>query len=82
MNADNMLGGRIADHPSLNKVVENRLRRTLQRRGFTLVKNRRRDPRALGFGGYSILDATGHITAGLPPDQLSLSDVQRWVDEP
>ena len=35
-------------------VRENRLRRVAQRRGFRLVKSRRRDPRAIDYGGYQL----------------------------
>jgi hypothetical protein len=37
-----------------DKVLENRLRRMLQRRGYQLIKSRRRDPRAIDYGGYMI----------------------------
>ncbi len=37
------------------KVVENRLRDTLKRRGYTLVKSRRRDPLALTYGRYWVI---------------------------
>ncbi|GAB3454033.1 hypothetical protein AB1207_01235 [Kineococcus endophyticus] len=32
------------------KVRDNRLRRAASRQGLTIIKNRRRDPRALDFG--------------------------------
>lgn len=38
------------------KVRENRLRRMAQRQGLRLEKSRRRDPRALDFGGYWLVD--------------------------
>jgi hypothetical protein len=41
-----------------DKVCENRLRRVAERRGYVLVKCRRRDPRALGHGRYALVDAT------------------------
>lgn len=37
------------------KARENRIRRTADRRGFVLVKSRRRDPKALDFGLYLLL---------------------------
>jgi hypothetical protein len=47
------------------KVRENRLRRAAERQGLKLMKSRRRDPRALGFGGYVIVDAhNSSIVAG------------------
>ena len=38
------------------KVRENRLRRMAHRQGYKLVKSRLRDPRALGYGDYALLD--------------------------
>lgn len=39
------------------KVHENRLRRMAERQGYTLVKSRRRDPRALDYGRYWLVNA-------------------------
>lgn len=38
------------------RVVENRLRLTLKRRGYRLEKSRRRDPHALTYGRYWIIN--------------------------
>ncbi len=38
------------------KVRENRLRRMAGRQGLTLRKTRRRDPRALDYGGWWLID--------------------------
>jgi hypothetical protein len=38
------------------KTRENRLRRMARRQGLDLQKSRRRDPRALDFGGYQLID--------------------------
>lgn len=38
------------------KIRENRLRRMAQRQGLRLEKSRRRDPRALDYGGYWLID--------------------------
>ena len=47
------------------KVQENRVRRMAERQGLKLVKSRRRDPRALGFGKYMLVDAhTNAVVAG------------------
>lgn len=40
------------------KIVENRCRRVLARRGLLL---RKRDPEALGYGGYMIFDSGHHF---------------------
>lgn len=41
------------------KVRENRLRRMASRQGLQLLKSRRRDPRALDYGTYWLVDASG-----------------------
>ncbi len=51
--------------PETEKVRENRLRRAATRQGLALVKSRRRDPRAVDFGLYVLVDDTaGNRTAG------------------
>jgi hypothetical protein len=37
------------------KVRENRLRRMAERQGLALRKSRRRDPRAIDYGGWDVL---------------------------
>jgi hypothetical protein len=67
-----------------DKVKENRLRRVAQRRGLVLQKSRRRDPRAMDFGGYMLADARRNVVvAGAEPNafSMSLDDVQRWLDD-
>jgi hypothetical protein len=64
------------------KVRENRLRRMAERQGLALHKSRRRDPRALGFGGYMIVDvATNAIVAGEldSPRALTLEEVEQYL---
>jgi hypothetical protein len=41
----------------MDKVRENKLRRMAERQGLRLQKSRRRDPRALDFGTYRLVDA-------------------------
>jgi hypothetical protein len=54
-------------------VRENRLRRMAKRQGLAVVKSRRRDPRALGYGGYMIVDArTNSAVVGAHPHEFSL----------
>lgn len=43
---------------STSKVRENLMRRMADRQGLRLVKSRRRDPRALGYGTYGLVDAS------------------------
>lgn len=40
------------------KVRENRLRRMAERQGLILRKSRRRDPRALDYGLFDLVEAT------------------------
>ncbi len=64
------------------KVMENRFRRALARRGYSLQKSRRRDPRALDYGGYMIIDpGTNSVIAGGSPREfsMSLSEVEAWL---
>jgi hypothetical protein len=47
------------------KVYENQCRRAADRQGFQLVKSRSRDPRALDYGRYMLVDvASGVAEAG------------------
>jgi hypothetical protein len=50
-----------------DKVRENRVRRMAERQGLILRKSRRRDPRALDFGGYRLIDADANFL--VYPDQ-------------
>jgi hypothetical protein len=65
------------------KVRENRLRRRLARRGYQLSKSRRRDTRAIDFGGYMILNDRNVAVAGATPRAfcLTLDDVERWLQD-
>lgn len=44
---------------SSQKVLENRLRRKADRRGWRLEKNRRRDPQSIDYGTFFLIDQTG-----------------------
>lgn len=66
-----------------DKVRENRLRRMAARQGLVLTKSRRRDSRALDYGGYALTDAQ---TKGVMTGQLygtifhlSLDDVEDYL---
>jgi hypothetical protein len=66
------------------KVLENRLRRQLQRMGYHLMKSRARDPHDITFGGYQIVDIQtnglvgGHGNAGRGY-AMTLDDVLDWI---
>ena len=65
------------------KVRENRLRRMAERQGLRLVKSRRRDPRAIDFGCWMIVDpAINAVVAGtevVGRPHWSLDDVERFL---
>lgn len=64
------------------KVRENRLRRMAERQGLRLEKSRRRDPRALDYGGYMLVEeASGAVVAGESPRPYSLNvdQVEAWL---
>jgi hypothetical protein len=67
------------------KVRENRLRRMAERQGLKLVKSRRRDPRAIDFAAWTLVDmASGAVVAGtgaLGRPHWSLDDVERRLTE-
>lgn len=68
-----------------DKVRENRLRRAAERQGLRLEKSRRRDPRALGYGTYQLVDPynSNAVVASRLPDGygLDLDDVEGELNE-
>lgn len=65
------------------KVRENRLRRMAARQGLVLHKSRRRDPRAVEYGTYMLVDlytdvvvASGNAGRGYG---LTLDEVEEWL---
>jgi len=64
------------------KVRENRLRRMAERQGMILQKSRRRDPQAVDFGGYMLVDIQTNgvvLGAGAFPYQADLEDVAKYL---
>jgi hypothetical protein len=62
------------------KVFEIRLRRAAERQGLRLVKSRRRDPRALDYGTYTLADlGSGQTVAGPFGD---LEGVESYLNKP
>jgi hypothetical protein len=62
------------------KVLENRIRRAAARQGLRLEKSRARDPRAIGYGTYQLVDmSTNSLTSygGSSGYGLSLTEVDR-----
>jgi hypothetical protein len=65
-----------------SKVMENRLRRVAARCGMRLAKSRRRDPQAIDFGGYMLIDVKlNAVMIGGGPYQFSasLDDIRDWL---
>jgi hypothetical protein len=62
----------------VEKARENRLRRAAVRQGYRLVKSRRRDPRALDYGMYWIVNEANVIEAG-HNQGLNLDEVEAWL---
>lgn len=68
-----------------DKVRQNRLRRMAERQGLALAKSRRRDPNALDFGGFMLVDGkTNAVVAGGDPVpySLTLDEVEAWLTAP
>ncbi len=70
-----------------DKIRENRLRRKADRFGLKLIKSKRRDPRALDFGRYALIDVqTGGVVNPALIDRWtcswSLDQVEHYLDQP
>jgi len=77
---------RIGTMPEDERVRENRLRRKIGRMGYILMKSRARDPDALTYGGFQIVDPeTKGLAAGWGNANrgyaLDLDDVEAWIRE-
>ncbi len=63
-----------AEAAQVHKIRENRARRMAQRQGLQLIKSRRRDPRAIDFGGFMLVNAyTNSVAEGGSPWPFSMS---------
>ncbi|SNR47854.1 hypothetical protein SAMN06265360_1073 [Haloechinothrix alba] len=65
-----------------DKVRENRARRAAQRQGYQLIKSSRRDPRAIDFGKWWLVDPS--TTALVFTDEwgASLEEIEEWLYRP
>lgn len=59
------------------KVRENLLRRVASRQGFTLHRSRRRDPRAIDYGLYWLVDDDGDLVSG--ELMLTIDEVEEFL---
>jgi hypothetical protein len=64
------------------KVRENRLRRIASRRGVTLTKSRRRDPRAYDYNTWSVDDHRLKNGVATVEFGWQLDDVEAWLSGP
>jgi hypothetical protein len=67
------------------KVLENRLRRMAERRGYRIEKSRRRDPMAVDFGGYQLIDAFKNtVVLGCRQHEYdaTLQEIESFLNDP
>ncbi len=63
------------------KVLENRLRRAARRQGLHLEKSRTRDPQALDYGRYWLLDDRNIVVYG-HRHRATLDQIAEYLNEP
>jgi hypothetical protein len=65
------------------KVRENRMRRMAERQGLELRKSRRRDPRALDYGTYALVNPRENVVVagvgGTGRYEFTLDDVEAFL---
>jgi hypothetical protein len=68
---------------SKRRIVEQRARRVAKRQGLELTRSRRRDPHALDYGGYMLIDPdTNAIVVGTMagrPYGMTLAQAVEWL---
>ena len=69
-----------------DKVREDRIRRAASRLGYRLEKSRRRNPGAIGYGTFWLVDRhTGNVATWGPGDShghgYTLDAVEKWLGE-
>ena len=60
-----------------DKILENRMRRTLKRRGYILKKIKRHDEQALDYGRYRVIDQRGQLWRN---SLVTLEEIREWVN--
>lgn len=60
-----------------DKVRENRLRRMAERRGLKVMKSRRRDPGAMGYGIWYLIEVSRNIHVG---EYHSLDNLEHYLN--
>jgi hypothetical protein len=61
---------------SVDKVLENKARRVLSRRGYRLLKSHRRDKNAFDYGGYMVVDDRNNVLIGCRHNEFDAT----WKD--
>lgn len=61
------------------KIRENGLRNAARRQGYQIVKSGRREPRALDYGTYMIVDPNTSAVEGGGHGGMSLDDAEKWL---
>ena len=64
---------------------ERRVRRMAARQGLTVQKSHLRDPRAIGYGTWQLVDGTGAVVAAGDPQRgygLTLAEVEHRLTRP
>jgi len=64
-----------------DKVRENLVRRMAKRQGLELKKSRRRDPRALDYGSYWLVDIELNAIVAGGRYGISLDQVDAWLTD-
>ena len=64
-----------------DKVRENRLRRMAERQGLRLVKSHRRDPRAIDFGRFTLVNPRINAVVAGTEQNMDLDQVEAWLTE-
>jgi hypothetical protein len=62
-----------------SKARENRVRRSAERQGYTLSRSRRRDPKALGYGTYSLTSSHAATASSAPDESMTLAEVEAFL---
>jgi hypothetical protein len=67
-----------------DKIRENRLRRMAKRQGLELRASGRRDPRALDYGKYVLVNAERNVIVGVASGRsnFTLDDVENYLTQP
>jgi hypothetical protein len=66
------------------KALENRVRQVAEQRGLKLMKSQRRDPRALDYDGYMLVDVAKNfvVFGGSPnPYRATIEEIEAYLNK-